>query len=522
MQKSENSFKILNDKKMKINKLYISVILVIAILIIINLISGEFSLRLDLTEDKQYTLSDATKNILKELEEPVTVKVYFSEDLPPDIEKIRKDVKEMLVEFSKLSDGMLVYEFINPGESEEIENAAVKDGLQPILINVSEKDQVKQQKAYLGAVVQLGEDKEIIPVFDPTGAGMEYGFSTAIKKLSVIEKPSVGFLQGHGEPELSGLAQVYTELNILYNVENVNITETEGVPDGIKTLAIIRPTDSIPQYVFNQLDKFLATGGKLVVAMNRVGGDFNSQYWTGVTTGLETWLEEKGILVEENFVVDANCGSVTYQQQFGNFVIPQSLQVPYLPIIKTFADHPITKGLEAVILQFASSVSYTGDATNTFTPIAFSSETSGKKPTPAMFSIQQQWTQAEFPEKNLPVAGILEGNIEGSKDAKIVIFTDGDFIVAEPQPQQQAQQINADNVSLFANSIDWLSDDTGLIELRTKGVVSRPIDTTLTDGKKAFIKWLNFLLPLLLIVIYGFIRLQMNKSTKIKRQLEKY
>jgi gliding-associated putative ABC transporter substrate-binding component GldG len=503
---------------MKNNKLYVSIILVVAIIIVVNLISGLLSFRLDLTENKQYTLSDATKNILKELTEPVTVNVYFTEDLPPDIEKIRRDVKEMLVEYSNLSDGMLVYEFINPGESEEIEKKAVEDGVQPILINVTEKDQVKQQKAYLGAVVQLGENKEIIPVFDPSGSGMEYGFSTAIKKLSVVDKQTIGLLQGHGEPEISKIAQVYTELNILYNIETVTLSETAGVPETIKTLAIIRPTDSIPEYQFAQLDEFLASGGKLVVAINRVGGDFNNPYWEGVTTGLETWLEEKGLLVEENFVTDVNCGSVTYQQQFGNFVIPQSVQVYYLPILNTFADHTITKGLEGVIFQFASSLSYIGNSTNTFTPIAFTSKQSGKKQTPVTFNLNQNWTLADFPESNIPLAGILEGNIEGSTDAKIIIFTDGDFVIAE----EQGQTINPDNVSLFVNSIDWLSDDTGLIELRTKGVISRPIDQTLTESKKSFLKWFNFLLPILLIVIYGIVRWQMNKNRKLKRQIERY
>src|SRR5690348_1889678 len=136
--------------------------LVIGIIIVVNLLAYEYHVRLDLTEDRQYTLSDATHEILDNLEEPVTVKAYFSRNVPPEFGKARQDFQDLLVEYANLSDNQVVYEFINPNEKESYEQDAINSGIRPVLINVREKDQVKQQKAFLGATVELGEKKEVI------------------------------------------------------------------------------------------------------------------------------------------------------------------------------------------------------------------------------------------------------------------------------------------------------------------------------------------------------------------------
>src|SRR5690606_40007025 len=179
-------------------KLYTTVGLVIAIVVMLNLLAGEFHFRLDLTEGRQYSLSKATKDILQGLDEPVTIKAYFSANLPPHIQQTRRDFQDMLVEYGSRSRGDVMFEFINPNADEAREQEAVEKGIRPVMINVREKDQMKQQKAYLGAIVSRGEKQEVIPLIQP-GAAMEYALSTAIKKLSIEDKPQSGFLQGHGE-----------------------------------------------------------------------------------------------------------------------------------------------------------------------------------------------------------------------------------------------------------------------------------------------------------------------------------
>jgi ABC-type uncharacterized transport system involved in gliding motility auxiliary subunit len=195
------------------------------------------------------------------------------------------------------------------------------------------------------------------------------------------------------------------------------------------------------------------------------------------------------------------------------------ISFPYLPRIKDFEDHPITKGLEEVMLQFASPINFTGDTTLTFTPIAVSSDKSGTQSAPVFFDINKKWQESDFPLSELTVGAVLEGPINGNPNSKIVLISDGDFAVNGEG--QRPQQLAADNVSLFVNSIDWLSDETGLIDLRTKSVTSRPLDPV-EDSKKAMIKWVNFLLPIILIILYGIIRTQIRKRIKNKRMEEGY
>ncbi len=499
-------------------KLYITTALLIGILFVLNLLSNEFHLRFDLTSERQYTLSDATLDILHNLEDPVTIKAYFSTDLPPNVVKTRQDFQEMLIEYSNRADGLIQYEFINPNEKESTETEAVQNGIQPVMINIREKDQMKQQKAFLGATLSLGDRKEVIPFLQP-GAAMEYALTTAIKKISVVNKPTVGFIQGHGEPPLSDLSQVQAQLSILYTTEEIRLSDSTGIPDRVKTLAIIRPMDSIPPGDLRKLDDFLSKGGKLVIAMNRVNGDLQNANGYAVTTGLENWLQQKGIVVEDNFVVDAKCGSINVVQQQGAFSFQTQLPFPFLPLAGKFADHPISKGLESVLFEFASTIYYSGDTTKKFTPLALTSDQSSALKAPQYFNIQKQWTQADFPQRNLTMAAAVEGKLSGGMITRLVVFGDGDFAVTGPQQGQQRRP--ADNISLLTNSIDWLSDDTGLISLRTKGVTSRPIDQ-LEDSTKAILKYTNFVLPILLVIGYGLVRMQQNKMRRLKRMSENY
>src|SRR5690606_244368 len=141
--------------------------LIIAIIIVVNLLGSEYYFRLDLTDDKQYTLSRATRDVIANLDEPVTVKAYFSRNLPPDSARTRQDFQDLLVEYASRSDGQILYEFINPNESESKEQEATQSGIHPVLINMREKDQFRQQKAFLGATGYLGDEEEVITLIRP-------------------------------------------------------------------------------------------------------------------------------------------------------------------------------------------------------------------------------------------------------------------------------------------------------------------------------------------------------------------
>ncbi len=493
--------------------------LIIGVVVLINIIADRFFFRLDFTGDKRYTLSKATKNILDSIKEPVTVVAYFSEQLPPEIAQVRREFKEMLVEYATRSKGKVLYEFINPNKDEQTEKEAMQAGVQPVMINMREKDQVKQQKAYIGAVVKYSERKEIIPVIQP-GTAMEYALSTSIKKLTVTNRPLIGILQGHGEATIAAMQQIDNALSILYNIEPVTLNDSTANLNNYLTVAIVAPKDSFPASHLKQLDDFLAQGKNLFIAINRVSANFQTATGSVLSTGLETWLANKGLSVESKFVIDQSCGSIMVNQQQGQFTFQSQVNFPYLPIISSFTDHPITKGLETVLFQFASPIVYTGGSSSqTFTILAKTTDKSGSEAAPLYFDINRQWQQTHFMQPRLNVAGLLSGKIVGEKNSRIVLVGDGDFPVNGEG--EGKRQVSPDNANLMVNSIDFLSDDTGLIDLRTKAVVSRPI-TQLEDGTKTLLKYTNFLLPILLIIGFGIGRAQYRRNLRLKRMTPNY
>jgi ABC-type uncharacterized transport system involved in gliding motility auxiliary subunit len=132
-----------------------------------------------------------------------------------------------------------------------------------------------------------------------------------------------------------------------------------------------------------------------------------------------------------------------------------------------------------------------------------------------MINVQKKWSQNDFNKPNLIVAAAL---INHKSNGKMLVISNGSFTVGGADNRQQVQ---GDNVSLLVNGIDWLSDDTGLIGLRTKGITSRPIEE-LSDSSKAILKYANFLIPIFLILIIGLVRMQRNKNIRIKRMEENY
>jgi gliding-associated putative ABC transporter substrate-binding component GldG len=488
-------------------------VLIVLVLIVANLLSTRYFARLDFTGDKIYTLSKATRDILNNLSEPVTITAYFTRGSQPEIEKARKDFQDLLIEYSSRSKGMINYEFVNPNIDQEVEQEAMQAGIQPLVINVRERDQVRQQRVYLGAKVVMGERTDIIPVIQP-GAAMEYALSSSIKKLSLVNKPQVGFVQGHGEPSIGAMMQAMQQLEVLYNVSPVNLTDESVELNTFLTLAIIAPADSFSDFELRRLDEYLSNGGRLYIAHNHVDANFETMQGNLNNTNLKDWLSIKGLMIEDNFVVDRSAGTVGVRQQTGFMTFTRQIPFHYWPSIKNFPNTPITKGLNEVVLQFASSVNFIGDTAVRFTPLIKTSEKSGTLSVPLFINIQKEWKNNDFPLSSQTVGAKIEGPIAGDIHSKIILITDGDFAVNGEG--QNAQQRSPDNISLMVNSIDWLSDDTGLIDLRTKEVTSRPLKE-LEEGRSTFLKWLNFALPLILVVIYGIIRMQIRRNKRVKR-----
>ena len=506
-------FNLTKSSKMKKTSYLFSVVLLIAIFAAVAAVSEYFFFRVDLTEGKQYSLSDATKNILKDLDSPVTVTAYFTEDLAPNLARVRDDFRDMLIEYNSISKGNVVYQFENPNKDSKTEGEAMQAGVHPVLVNMREKDEVKQQKVYMGAVISLGNEKEVVPFIDPKSS-LEYTLSTAIKKLSVKKKPKIGFVQGQGEPAPGAFEQLMGELSVLYDVKPVYLADSVKNLNTFKTLVIVAPTDTFNIRSLQILDDYINKGGQLFIALNHVKGNLQQLTGNVINTGLEEWLKKKGIVVDDSFVVDSKCGSISVTQRTNFGTMTSSLRFPYFPIIVDFPDHPVTRGLEQVFLSFTSPLRYAGDTSSTFIPLAKTSPVSGMQPAPVYFNVNKKWNQTDFTSPGETVAAILESKTPAGGISRIVVVGNGDFAINGTGRQNERRQ--PDNISLMANSIDFLSDDTGLIDLRTKTITSRPI-IQMNDTKKTLLKWVNFFVPIVLVLVYALIRMQYRRNQRVKR-----
>ncbi|MDX1639103.1 MAG: GldG family protein [Balneolaceae bacterium] len=505
----------------------IQLLLVVGIAVTVNLLADELLLRLDLTEDNRYTLSEASIEIAESLDDPVTVTAYFSENMPPQLARAEDEFRNFLEEFRAYSDGNLEYQFINPNESDQTEQEAQQAGVRPVTIDVRERDQVSQRRAYFGAVFEYGGQREPIPVIQP-GSALEYSIASTIKQLTIEQKPKVGLLQGHGEPTRQEMTQVAGQLSQMYEVTEVSGLDTTAVPPDIEVLLVVAPEQELSQQELVHIDQYLMAGGHVIFAVNRIRANPQRGMAMPQNTGVERLLASYNIPVNADLVSDANAASIQVQQRQGQFQIVNQVQYPYIPLVNNFGNHPISQGLESALFQFVSSIDTSQvDSTQVLSTLAMSSEQAGIARGRFNLSPMQEWTRQSFPESNIPLAAAVEGRfssafvgvdtvdveLDRSQETAIVVFGDGDFVINGSGQQQQ--RLPEDNINLMVNAVDWLADDTGLIELRTQGVTNRPL-VNLEEGTKTVLKYLNTFLPIALVVGYGIYRYQRRKARRRK------
>jgi len=495
----------------------VQVLLIVGIGVLSSLLAKQLVWRADLTEDNRYTLSKASEEIAEGIDDPVTVTAYFSSELPPNLELVKDEFRNFLDEFRAYSEGNLEYEFVNPNENDETEQQAQQQQIQPLLINVRERDQVSQKRAYLGAVFRYEDKKEVLPVVRP-GSSLEYDIALTIKKLIATEKPKIGLLQGHGEASRGSMPQAIQQLQQLYQVEEVSGIDTTEVPADIEVLAVVSPTQQLGTEELLAIDQYIMRGGKVIFAVNRVNANLQTGRGQPVNTGIENLLASYNIPVQSNLVRDLSSSEIQVQSRQGFFNVINNVRYPYIPVAPNFGEHPVSGGLESVVFPFVSALD-TGavDSTQQLTVLVSSSERSGTASGFYNLDPMQEWKEQDFTEANIPLAAAVEGSftsafaqndtlevpLKSSANTAIVVIGDGDFVVNGSGQQQQ--QLPEDNISFFVNAVDWLADDTGLIALRTKGITNRPLEQ-IEDGTKTFLKYLNVLLPIFLAGAYGLHR----------------
>jgi gliding-associated putative ABC transporter substrate-binding component GldG len=505
-------------------QILIQAAIVFAIVIVVNIISVRLFGRIDLTAENVYTLADASKAIVGSLDDRVTVKAYFTEDLPAPYNNNRRATLDILNEYKAYSGGNLQFDFISPA-GEEAEQEVQQQGIAPVQVQVINDDKLEVKRGYMGLVLLFEDRKETIPVVQNLGS-LEYDISGALKRLTTTKKKRIGYTTGHQEPEPSAFQQAAQMVTAQYDLVPVDLATNAVVPLDLDALLVIAPQARFSDSSSYAIDQFLMRGGKLGFLLNRYSGNLQSRVAQAVETGLDNLLTHYGIRVNADLVRDAQCAPVTVMQQQGMFRFQSQVPFPLLPTPSNFnRENVIVKDLETLLFFFVSSIDTSLASSKQIKAevLVRSSQQSGRQTGFIMIDPFQRLTPADLPEKDIPLAAVFEGSfpsffadkepaaLKMSPQTRILVVGDGDFMKDEYLGAR-------DNVVFFANIVDYLADDAGLITIRSKNLAQTPLDQ-IEDSTKRILKYVNLLLPPFVVVGYGLFRWRRRAS--LKRALER-
>ena len=271
-------------------------IYIIIVIILVNIFSVFAFVRIDFTSNNRYSLSKVSKSTIKTNTEPITVDFYVTEDLPQELKKIAREFIYILKEYKSLSNVYFKINTIHP-DNEQTEHKALQAGIQPILIEISERDMEKIQNIYMGAVFSIGEKKAVLP-FINYNTPLEYEITRLLKQASDTLKPHIAFIKGHQEASLGQMPQLINELSQLTDISVIDLFSTNDLSP-YSVLCIIDPKDVYTPYEKEQLNKYLRQGGRLFIALNHAVGQINESQNSGFInrTGIEDLLEDKGLKI---------------------------------------------------------------------------------------------------------------------------------------------------------------------------------------------------------------------------------
>lgn len=514
-----------------------TLLIVAAILVVVNLIGMKLFARADLTEQSIYTLSDASRRVVGGLSDRLTVKAYFTKDLPAPYNANSRYVRDILEDYRAYGGGNFYYEFVDPSDEEQLEKEAQQYRVQPAQVNVMEKDALQLKRVYMGLVLIYGAKHETIPLIQSVD-NFEYEMTSTIKRLVAEKLPKVGFLTGYGSPDLQqDLRTVATGLSKHFQVVPISTTSgAELIPEDVNVLCVVQPEEPFDDWTKFVVDQFIMRGGSVGWFINKTKGDASSSQASAMQLDIDDWTRRYGFTVANNLVLDANGAMINIQRQQGMFMMTNLVRYPAFPEIVNFNDKsPITKGLSGGTLFFPSSVDTVTPAEGSveIAPLLSSSEytivqvgqfdiapdtrrdrtqfTGGQKLFGA--SLQGRFP-SYFKGKSVPVpadstamAPSLNIMTE-SGESRMVVVGDGNFL------QGQYMQQGGPNLVFLLNAIDWLSQDTDLLAIRSRDAAVRPLDPNISDETKQRVKLANLIGPPALVLLVGFVRWNRRRKRK--------
>ncbi len=533
--------------------------------VILNVAGSWYFFRIDLTEEKRYTIKPQTKELLKNLDDAVYVEVFLEGDLNPGFERFKKSIRETLEEFRIYSNDRIQYTFTDPnlamGAKARNEFIAELNGKGIAPRNVIEnKDGQRIEKlVFPGALISYGGMETGVmllkgnamqgsqQVLNQAIEGIEYELANAIHKLTNLDRKKIGFVSGHGE--LSGLpiASFENSLSEQYDLSEIRLTDKLKLAD-YDALILAKPTRSFSNLDKFNLDQYLMKGGRILFLLDRLDAVMDSasseNYFAfPYDLNLDDQLFKYGIRINQDLILDRVAGR--YPIVVSNAGKPQIMQMewPFFPLINQYADHPITRNLDASLLKFTSTVDTIKADGVKKTPLLFSSAYTRKAVAPVKVGVndlRNQLQQADsFNAGRMPVGYLLEGKfsslyknrfapdgaeandfIPESVTTKLILIADGDIIRNDVNPRDgSVQPLGFDpfsqytfaNQDLLMNSIAYLLEEDGLINARNKEIKIRPLDKEKIKEERLFWQVVNLFLPLLLVVVFGLSRIYWRK-----------
>ena len=535
-------------------------------LVLINLLSSQFFFRLDLTEEKRYTIHAPTREMLAQLDDHVYVEVFLEGELNAGFRRFQKAIRETLEMFRIYSHNKVQYSFTDPAtalsqkaRSEFMKELSAK-GIQPTNVIDTRGGERVEKIIFPGIVISYGGAEKGVMLLKGNKAGspeeeinqsiegIEFEIANAIFKLTETDPKQIGLLSGHGELEGSGIASFEEAVSELYHLRKIKLEDP--ALSGCEVVVIAKPTLPFSELDKYRLDQYIMRGGKVLFLIDRMeaGMDSTSQakrFAFPYDTRLDDQLFHYGVRINPDLIQDRYSGRypvVTGQRPDGTAQI-QMIEWPYFPLINRFPDHAITRNLDMVLTRFVSSIDTVKAPGIAKTPLMLTSRYSRKVAAPVNVNInelRQNLAAEKFTESFIPVAWLLEGEFgslyknrflpegvdpgsfhEKSSATSLIVVSDGDFArndvnhrTGQPLPLgfDLFSNYTFANRDLLLNMISYLVDENGLIRARNKEIKIRPLDREKVAAQK--FKWqaINLGLPLVLLIVFGAIRSYRRKK----------
>lgn len=572
-----------------IRKGRLGIIAAIVTLIVINWVASIYHTRLDLTNEKRFTLSKATKKILRNLDDVVHINVFLKGEFPAGFRKLALSTEETLQEFKEVAGARLQYDFISPDD--EIEGTGTKWGdtlselgLFPLNLTSQVKAGEQQQLIYPIALVHYGDQTIPVRIYNGNPQIMSYGdinsaetllefaFANAIYKVTRKNKPMVAYATGNGEPPLFSSNDTLTpNLNTYdltyslrkdYTVFNFNLQTQPLIPDTFKLLMIVKPTQTFTQDEKLKIDQFVMRGGRLLMFIDKLNAEMDSLQIKNEVIAydrdlqLDDLLFKYGARINNDLVLDMQADRLPFDVN-GNGQF-DFLKWNYFPVFISRSNHTINKNMGFVSGKFVNSIDTIGNEEIKKTVLLSTSENGKKVGTPALISGRENQiapNDSSFNIPDIPVAVLLEGKFTSmfsnrlsqamndslkrygamfqqqcTYDNKVIVVADGDMVLNStskgspipmgfnPYTLENQYKLQFSNRDFLQNCLDYLVDESGLSDARSKDYVLRLLDKKKTDRDKNFWQILNFAAPLLLICLFALAYQIIRKKTYTRNE----